>query len=217
MSRIMRGALVCLVIASFVAIPAQALAWTGNWNTSLYNRYTYSYSYQQLMQQWMRQYNWQQPAPTPAPAPQPSPAPQPTPPAPTPQPPSSGVNADEQYILNAVNAERAKYGLRPLQLDMRLVATARAKSQDMITNNYFAHQSPVLGSPFDQMRRAGISYRSAGENIAGTRTAEHAMQLWMNSPSHRANILHASYTHIGIGVVTGGVYGKMFTQHFIGL
>jgi uncharacterized YkwD family protein len=117
--------------------------------------------------------------------------------------------------LEQVNVERAKAGLRPLQIDMRLVSTARVKSRDMINNNYFGHISPKLGSPIDQMRAAGISFRYAGENIAGTRTAAQAMQMWMQSSGHRANILKAEYTHIGIGVVSGGPYGKMLTQHFI--
>ncbi|MGE5598631.1 MAG: CAP domain-containing protein [Bacteroidota bacterium] len=129
---------------------------------------------------------------------------------------TENLTADESYILQQVNAERAKVGLAPLKIDYRLVQTARAKSRDMIQNGYFGHQSPTLGSPFDQMRAAGISYRTAGENIAGNRTAAGAMQAWMNSPGHRANILNAAFTHIGIGVVDGGPYGKMLTQQFIG-
>ncbi|MCL6613629.1 MAG: hypothetical protein K6U03_03235 [Firmicutes bacterium] len=126
------------------------------------------------------------------------------------------LTADEQYLLEQVNAERAKAGLAPLQLDYRLVQTARAKSRDMVQNGYFGHQSPTLGSPFDQMRAAGISYRTAGENIAGNPSAAGAMRAWMNSPGHRANILNPSFTRIGIGVVDGGPYGKILTQHFIG-
>ncbi len=112
--------------------------------------------------------------------------------------------------------QRANVGLGSLLVDSSLVQTARAKSLDMIQNGYFGHQSPRLGSPFDQMRAAGISYRTAGENIAGNSTAAGAMQAWMNSPGHQANILNASFTHIGIGVINGGPYGKMLTQQFIG-
>jgi uncharacterized YkwD family protein len=126
------------------------------------------------------------------------------------------LTADEKLILEQVNVERKKAGLAPLTIDYRLVQTARAKSQDMIDNGYFDHDSPNLGSPFDQMKRAGISYRSAGENIAGNSSAAGAMEAWMNSPGHRANILNPDLTHMGIGVIDGGSYGKMLTQQFIG-
>ena len=126
------------------------------------------------------------------------------------------LTADENYILTQVNAERAKAGLAPLQVDYRLVQTARAKSQDMINHRYFDHQSPTLGSPFDQMKKAGIIYRYAGENIAGNSSAAGAMTSWMNSAGHRANILNPNFTHTGIGIIEGGSYGKMLTQQFIG-
>lgn len=128
----------------------------------------------------------------------------------------SKLKADENHILGQVNEERAKAGLAPLKIDYRLVSTARAKSQDMIDNGYFAHESPVLGSPFEQLKRAGISYRYAGENIAGNTSASRAMEAWMNSPGHRVNILNPEFTHIGIGVMDGGPYGKMMTQQFVG-
>ncbi len=148
--------------------------------------------------------DWDKPVPAPAPPPAATPA------------PAQGLTADENYVLQQVNAERAKAGLAPLRIDYRVVQTARAKAQDMIDHGYFSHQSPTLGSPFDQMKRAGISYRYAGENIAGQRSAEAAMRGWMNSPGHRANILNASFTQIGIGVIDGGPYGKMLVQQFIG-
>ena len=74
----------------------------------------------------------------------------------------------------------------------------------MIDHHYFDHQSPILGSPFDQMNKAGISFQFAGENIAGNNSAASAMTSWMNSSGHKANILNPNYTHIGIGVVDGG-------------
>jgi uncharacterized YkwD family protein len=129
--------------------------------------------------------------------------------------PAHNLTADENYILQQTNVERNNAGLKPLQIDYRLVQTARAKSKDMIANNYFGHQSPTLGSPFDQMKKAGISFQYAGENIAGNSSAASAMTSWMNSSGHKANILNPNFTHIGIGVVDGGLYGKMFTQQFI--
>ncbi len=126
------------------------------------------------------------------------------------------LTADETHIFKQVNAERAKKALPALQINYRLVQTARTKSLDMIKGGYFAHQSPTLGSPFDQMKKAGIPYRSAGENIAGNSSAAGAMVSWMKSSGHRANILNPKFSHIGIGVVDGGPYGKMLTQQFIG-
>ncbi|MCX8151507.1 MAG: CAP domain-containing protein [Archaeoglobaceae archaeon] len=119
-------------------------------------------------------------------------------------------------MVNLVNQERAKNGLQPLTIDMRIVKTARMKSQDMIAKNYFGHQSPTYGSPFDLMKSQGITYRSAGENLAGAATVERAHTILMNSAGHRANILSTKFTKIGIGIIKGGPYGLMITQHFIG-
>ncbi|WP_028306655.1 CAP domain-containing protein [Desulfitibacter alkalitolerans] len=154
-----------------------------------------------------------QPAPS-KPAPQPS-QPAPAQPAPSKPDQSSILTADEQKMLNLVNQERARAGLPALKVHTELVKLARLKSQDMINNRYFSHQSPVYGSPFDMMRSAGISYTRAGENLAGASTVERAHTNLMNSPGHRANILNKDFTHIGIGIVDGGPYGKMFTQMFI--
>jgi uncharacterized YkwD family protein len=119
-------------------------------------------------------------------------------------------------MVNLVNRERTANGLSALQVDTQLVQLARMKSQDMITNNYFSHTSPTYGSPFQMLTNAGVRYRAAGENIAGNRTVEAAHTALMNSSGHRANILGSSYTHVGIGVVSGGPYGNMITQIFIG-
>ncbi|MFZ5822989.1 MAG: CAP domain-containing protein [Bacillota bacterium] len=75
---------------------------------------------------------------------------------------------------------------------------------------------PVNGSPFAMIKRFGISYRTAGENIAGNASVSGAHRALMNSPGHRANILSTKYTHIGIGIQQGGDYGMMFTQMFVG-
>lgn len=130
--------------------------------------------------------------------------------------PISGLTAEEQQMINLVNQERTNRGLKALQVDMTLVKTARMKSNDMIAKKYFAHQSPTYGSPFDLMKSQGVTYRTAGENLAGAGSVSSAHTNLMNSSGHRANILNANFTHIGIGVVKGGPYGIMFTQHFIG-
>ncbi|MGI6129022.1 MAG: CAP domain-containing protein [bacterium] len=162
------------------------------------------------------------PKPVPVPKPQPQPEPKPDPvPAPTPKPEPSTplpgkLAAEEARLFELANQARVEAGLKPLQLDMRLVETARIKSADMVSNDYFGHISPTLGSPFDQMQRAKISYRTAGENLAGAPTADSAHSGLMNSPGHRANILNPNFTHVGIGIAKGSQYGIIFTQQFIG-
>ncbi|WP_416150389.1 CAP domain-containing protein [Salipaludibacillus sp. HK11] len=130
---------------------------------------------------------------------------------------NSSANATELAVFELVNQERAKHGLSALKIDDEVGKVARAKSQDMSDNNYFSHTSPTYGSPFDMLKHYGVSYRSAGENIAaGQRSAENVMDSWMNSPGHRQNILSDSFTHIGIGYVEGGSrYGNYWTQMFI--
>lgn len=126
------------------------------------------------------------------------------------------LTADEQAMVLMVNQARAEAGLAPLTVDPLLVKTARMKSQDMADLGYFSHTSPTYGSPFDLMRSQGIGYRYAGENLAGSPTVQRAHTGLMNSQGHSANILSRNYTRIGVGVVDGGRYGKMFTQHFAG-
>lgn len=129
---------------------------------------------------------------------------------------AQAVTDEEQQMVNLVNQERQKQGLAPLKINSELVKVARLKAKDMIENNYFDHQSPTYGSPFDMMNQFNISYRTAGENLAGHQTVEGAHNGLMNSPGHRANILNESFTEVGIGIVDGGPYGKMFVQLFKG-
>lgn len=131
-------------------------------------------------------------------------------------PPATGLTAMEQQMLDLINAERAKAGAQPLVADMRLTEQARLKSQDMIDKGYFSHQSPTYGSPFDQMAAAGITYRTAGENLAGAPSVASAHENLMLSDGHRRNILNPAFDHVGIGIIEGGPYGIMFTQMFIG-
>jgi|SRR5690554_818200 uncharacterized YkwD family protein len=158
----------------------------------------------------------QVPSPEPTKAPVPTQAPSPKPSQlPSPQPtgnPSTAyqLSSDEQRMVNLVNSERQKAGLAPLKVDLDLSRVARIKSQDMRDNNYFSHTSPTYGSPFDMMRSFGISYRTAGENIALHGSVESAHNGLMNSDGHRANILSPNFTHIGIGIVDGRYYTQMF-------
>lgn len=129
---------------------------------------------------------------------------------------SSQLNAFEQKVVELTNQERAKQGLKALKVDNGLAKMARDKSQDMADKGYFDHQSPTYGSPFDMMGSYGITYTSAGENIAaGQPTPQAVVDAWMKSPGHRANILNTSYSYIGVGYVKGGSYGHYWTQEFI--
>ena len=128
------------------------------------------------------------------------------------------VNADvrefETEVVRLVNEIRIKNGLKALTEDWELSRVARYKSQEMKDNRYFSHTSPVYGSPFDMIKNFGISYRTAGENIAkGQATPQAVVNAWMNSSGHRANILNHSYTRIGVGYVASGKY---CTQMFVG-
>lgn len=127
---------------------------------------------------------------------------------------TEGITETEQKVIELTNAERRKNGLSDLKADSALSNVAREKSKDMKAKNYFSHTSPTYGSPFDMMRDFGISYNTAGENIAmGQRSPEEVVQAWMNSEGHRKNILNGNFTHIGVGYVEDGNY---WTQMFIG-
>lgn len=135
----------------------------------------------------------------------------------TPSTTNGDYSAFQKRVVELVNAERAKNGLKPLTMNAELSKVATLKSQDMAKNNYFDHNSPTYGSPFDMMKKFGISYRTAGENIAmGQTTPEQVMEGWMNSPGHRANILKASFTQIGVGIAKNSSGRLYWTQQFIG-
>lgn len=131
-------------------------------------------------------------------------------------PASANLGAYEQQVVDLVNKERAAAGLPALKVNTKLAAVAEKKAEDLRDNNYFDHQSPTYGSPFDMMKQFGITYTAAGENIAkGQKTPSDVMNGWMNSPGHRANILNANYTEIGVGYVTDSNGTTYWVQHFI--
>ena len=129
---------------------------------------------------------------------------------------TANLTADEQEVFNLINSERKKQGLAALTIDKEAQNVARIKAQDMVDNNYFSHNSPIYGSPFDMLKSFKVSYKTAGENIAGNSSNTSAVNAWMNSSGHRANILNANFNYTGIGVVSGSKYGKIFVQVFIG-
>lgn len=124
----------------------------------------------------------------------------------------SATSSYATQVVTLVNQERAKAGLSALKMsNATLNKMAMDKAKDMYNKGYFDHNSPTYGSPFDMMKQYGISYRNAGENIAkGQRTPQEVMTAWMNSPGHRANILSANFTTIGVAY-----YNGVWVQEFI--
>lgn len=138
-----------------------------------------------------------------------------TPKTPVTQANSTSLTSNEQQMVTLVNQARKQNNVAQLKVDMQLTNVARTKAQDMIDNKYFSHNSPKYGSPFDMMKNFGVKYVKAGENIAGNQTVQSAFNALMNSPGHRKNILEPNFTHIGMGIRSGGTYGNMFAQMFI--
>ena len=125
-----------------------------------------------------------------------------------------GIRAYETEVIRLVNEIRRDNGLSALKENWELSRVARYKAQDMHDNRYFSHTSPVYGTPFQMMRAFGLNYRTAGENIAmGYPTPQAVVNGWMDSSGHRANILNAGYSQIGVGYVSGGNY---WSQMFLG-
>lgn len=129
---------------------------------------------------------------------------------------TSNMNSDEKEVFDLINKQRTNNGLAALKNDSEVQRVARIKAQDMVDNNYFSHTSPTYGSPFDMLKSFKISYKTAGENIAGNSSNSSAVTAWMNSSGHKANILNSNFNYTGIGVVSSNRYGKIYVQMFIG-
>lgn len=129
---------------------------------------------------------------------------------------SSTLPNTAETVLSLINEERKAQGITPLQIDDLLNSTAQAKATDMVKNNYFSHESPTYGSPFEMMQNAGITYRTAGENIAGNPSVENAVKSWLASESHKQNLLSNAYNYIGIGIEESPAYGYVIVAMFIG-
>lgn len=123
-----------------------------------------------------------------------------------------------QKVYNLTNDERHKAGLPILHYNPVLSESATAKAQNMFDNNYWAHNSPSGKTPWDFLRAAGYQYSVAGENLAKDfYDTDSVLKAWMNSPTHKANIINNKYQEIGIGVVNGtlnGVKTTLVVQHF---
>ena len=129
---------------------------------------------------------------------------------------NTSLSTDEQEVFDLINQQRISNGLTALKIDSELQRVARIKAQDLVDNNYFAHESPTYGTPFQMMTSFKISYKIAGENIAGNSSNNGAVNAWMNSSGHRANILNGNFNYTGIGIVSSPKYGRIYVQMFIG-
>ena len=123
-----------------------------------------------------------------------------------------------QKVLDQTNQERSKLGLPALKYNSLLSQSATKKAQDMFANNYWAHNSPNGTTPWDFFKSVGYKYSVAGENLARDfYDTESLMKAWMNSPTHRDNIVNSKYQEIGVGVVNGtlgGIKTTLVVQHF---
>lgn len=128
---------------------------------------------------------------------------------------TASLSSDEKEVFDLINKQRTNNGLSSLKVDTEALNVARIKAQDMVNNNYFSHNSPVYGSPFEMLNSFKVSYKSAGENIAGNSSNSAAVNAWMNSSGHKANILNNSFNYTGIGVVKSPKYGKIYLQIFL--
>jgi len=216
-------------LAVGIMLPASAAAANPTTYTTVTYKITDAASLKAVLEQWKKQLEqFNQGTTTQKPADQTTGTTTPAKPTnPTPTKPSdngstsnNGSNSGSEtsqsdfaaQVVKLVNAERAKAGLSALTSDALLNKVAAAKVKDMSDNNYFDHQSPTYGSPFDMMKQFGVTYTAAGENIAkGQKTPQEVVTAWMNSDGHRKNILNANFTHIGVGY-----YNGYWAQEFIG-
>lgn len=129
---------------------------------------------------------------------------------------TTSLSSDEKEVFDLINKQRTNNGLSALKMDSEALNVARIKAQDMVDNNYFSHNSPIYGSPFDMLKSFKVTYKTAGENIAGNSSNSGAVNAWMNSSGHKANILNSSFNYTGIGVVKSSKYGKIYVQIFLG-
>lgn len=131
--------------------------------------------------------------------------------------PGDSVQSEHAYVLRVaelVNAERAKAGLKPLKLEKKITQAAQVRAVEI--EKSFSHTRPDGTNFATALKEAGVTYRGSGENIAwGQKTPEQVMEGWMNSPGHRANILNANYTSIGVGYHQNAAGINYWSQLFI--
>lgn len=129
---------------------------------------------------------------------------------------TSNLTSDESELLKLINLEREKNNLPDFEIDDALQNVARLKANDIVQNNYFSHTSPTYGTPFEMLKNNSIAYKTASENIAGNSSIAGAIESWLNSETHKENILSTNYNYTGIAVVDSIAYGKIIVELFVG-
>ncbi|MCI8309312.1 MAG: SH3 domain-containing protein [Clostridia bacterium] len=124
------------------------------------------------------------------------------------------LSEEEQEFLNLINSNRKNIGLSELQVDPEIQNIARLKVKDLNENNYFSHVSPTYGNIENMFKTFNINCVSSGENIAGNKNLAGAVEAWMNSENHKANILNEKYNYTGVAIIQSKTYGKIFVQVF---
>lgn len=125
------------------------------------------------------------------------------------------LTLEEREFLNLINSNRKNNGLEELKIDNAVQNVARLKAQDLERNEYFSHQSPSYGNINDMLTSFGVKYSQAQENIAGNQNLAGAVEAWMNSDSHKSNILNNNFNYTGIAIVDSKTYGKIFVEVFV--
>ena len=125
------------------------------------------------------------------------------------QPAGANLSSMEAEIVKLINKVRADHGLSQLAIDQSLTNVARARTNDMLSQNYFSHYAPNGSTFFNLLRNSGIGYSNAGENLGNATPANYGspgafINAWLNSPSHRDNMLRSSYRLVGIGISDSG-------------
>ena len=129
--------------------------------------------------------------------------------------PPTSYTPNDKVVLNYINYFRRDNNIPDLKMNSSLVNIATLKANDMVKYNYFSHNSITYGSPFTMMKNYGISYTKAGENLAGNDTIKKVVDSWINSPTHRVNLLNPYYNYSGISVVKSPLYGYIVVAEFI--
>ena len=123
---------------------------------------------------------------------------------------ATDISADKLYQLT--NQQREKNGLADLSYNSKLAVAAQKKAEDMFSKNYWAHYSPTGATPWNFILGAGYQYEYAGENLAKNFLfSQGVIDAWMNSPTHRENILKKDYTEVGYAIVNGILNGEQTT------
>jgi len=124
----------------------------------------------------------------------------------------AAVHISVQELLQLTNKVRQENGLQPLIYNQQLVSAAEMKAQNMFAYNYWAHISPSGVTPWVFIQNSGYQYIYAGENLArGFSNANDAVNAWMASPSHRANVLSQHYQDVGFAIEEGTLTGEKNT------